>query len=77
MAKTLDDLTQDVTDESTVVDSLIALTSGLKAQLDAVLGGALTPNQQAQVDAIFAAVDANKTKLANAITANTPVAPAP
>ncbi len=78
MAQTLDDVLADVTDEKTQIDSLAALTTGLKAQLDAVLAGALTPAQQAKVDAIFTAVDANKAAVVTAINANTPAAtPAP
>ena len=73
---TLDQVVSDVSDESTVVDSLVALTAGIKAQLDAALLGVLTPGDQAKVDAIFAAVEAEKAKVAAAITANTPATPA-
>lgn len=76
MAKTLEEVLADVKSEATVDDSLIALTSGLKAQLDAVLAGNLTPDQQAEVDAIFDAAESNKAKVADAVTANTPAAPA-
>ncbi len=75
MAKSLDDLTADVAAESTAVDGLITLTSGIKAQLDAALAGGLTPDQQAKVDAIFAAVDAKKADIAAAITVNTTPTP--
>lgn len=71
---TLDQTLADVQAETTVVEGLATLTGSLKAQLDAVLAGQLTPAQQAQVDAIFAQVEANKQKLADAITANTPAA---
>lgn len=75
MTATLDQILQDTTDESTVIDSLVTLTAGIKAQLDAVLAGALTPEQQAKVDAIFSAVESNKAKVAQAITDNTPATP--
>lgn len=76
MENTLDATLADVQSESTVIDGLITLTAGIKSQLDAVLAGALTPDQQAKVDAIFAAVEENKEKVSAAITANTPAAPA-
>lgn len=72
---TLDQVLQDVTDESTLDDSIITLLTGIKAQLDAVLAGGLTPEVQAKVDAIFTAAEANKAKVAAAIAANTPAAP--
>lgn len=74
MAATLDSILTQVTDESTVDDSIITLLTGIKAQLDAVLAGALTPAQQAKADAIFAQVEANIKKVADAVTANTPAA---
>jgi hypothetical protein len=40
--------------------------------LDAILaGGTITPEQQAQIDAIFNTLEDNKAKVAAAITANT------
>ena len=75
MAQSLDDVLADVTDEKTQIDSLTTLTAGLKAQLDAVLAGSLTPEQQAKVDAIFAAVETNKKAVVDSINANTPAAP--
>lgn len=75
--KSLDDVLADVADESTQIDGLSTLTSGIKAQLDAVLAGSLTPAQQAKVNAIFDAVEANKHKVVDAINANTPAAGAP
>lgn len=75
--KTLDDVLQDATDESTVADSLIALTGSIKAQLDSVLAGTtVTPAVQVKIDAIFAQLENNKAKVAAAILANTPAAPA-
>lgn len=72
---TIDDLVQGAQDESTVDDSIIALLNSIKAQLDAVTQGALPPDVQAKVDAIFATMQANKQKVAGAVTANTPAAP--
>jgi Spy/CpxP family protein refolding chaperone len=78
MAHTLADTLAAVQDESTKVESLIALLAGLKAQLDAALAGALTPEQQAAVDAIFTAATSEAANIDAAITANTPPpAPAP
>jgi molybdopterin-guanine dinucleotide biosynthesis protein A len=77
MANTLDSVLADVQTETTLIGSLSTLTSGLKAQLDAVLAGNLTAAQQAQVDAIFAAVESNKQAVTDAITANTSAAPTP
>lgn len=76
--KTLDEVLAAVKEEGTQQGSLITLTSGIKAQLDAVLAGQLPPAAQAKVDAIFAQVDADKAKVVDAINANTPAAtPAP
>jgi predicted choloylglycine hydrolase len=75
---TLDELLQDVSDESTQIDSLATLTAGLKQQLqDALSGASLPPAVQAKVDAVFAAVDANKGKVVDAINANTTPATPP
>lgn len=77
MTAKLDQVVQDVQDESTVEDSLISLTTAIKAQLDAALANtSISPADQAKIDAIFTGLEANKAKLAAAITANTPVAPA-
>lgn len=72
---TLDEILTTVTAEDTAIDSLIVLVQGLKAQLDSVLAGNLTPEQQAKVDAIFAAVTDNPDRIQAAIDANTPAAP--
>lgn len=77
MARTLDDVLADVTAERSQIDSLAQLTTGLKEQLDAVLAGALTPEQQAKVDAIFEGVESNKAAIVLAINANTPASPTP
>lgn len=74
---TIDDVVKDVTDESTVEDGLITLTTDIKTQLDAALAGTTVPPAvQAKIDAVFTQLETNKAKLAAAITANTPAAPA-
>lgn len=70
----LDETLAAVTAEDTKADSIIALLAGIKAQLDAVIGGALPPAAQAKVDAIFAQATASSGKIDTAITANTPPA---
>ncbi len=71
MANTLDDVLGAVTDEATVEDSVLALLTSIKAQLDAAGGN------QAKIDAIFSGLQANKAKLAAALLANTPTPPTP
>ncbi len=72
---TLDDVLKDVTDESTAIDSISTLIAGLKQQIaDALAGTTLPPATQAKVDAIFAAAETNKGKIATALAANTPAA---
>lgn len=72
MAK-LDDILKDVTDESTALDSISTLITGLRQQLSEALSGAtLPPGVQAQVDAIFTQAEANKAKIADALAANVP-----
>src|SRR5262249_3823811 len=72
---TLDQIAQDVADESTLEDSLITLLQGVQQQLKDILSGAtLPPDVQARVDDVFAKLEANKTKLTAAVTQNTPAA---
>jgi hypothetical protein len=74
MAK-IDDLVQAVQDESTVEDSIIALLTSVKAQLDAALANTTIPDDvQKKIDSVFATVEANKAKVAAAILAKTPSA---
>lgn len=63
MAK-IDDLLNDVTAETTVIDGVLTLLQSLKDQL------AAQGVDQGKIDAAFAAVEANKTKLAAALDAN-------
>lgn len=71
---TLDDLVAAATAEDTKIDSLIALTAQLKAKVDEIVAGALTPDQQAKIDAAFAAISDNPDRIQAAIDANTPPA---
>jgi hypothetical protein len=73
---TLDDVLNDVTDETTKIDSLGTFVAGLKQQVADALAGVLTPAQQTKVDAIFAAVETNKAKVVAAMDANTTPTPA-
>lgn len=69
MAK-LDDLANDITDLNTVEDGLVKLLEDYKAKIDAAAG------DQTKIDAIHDQFVAQKKKLADALTANTPAAPA-
>lgn len=69
---TLDDLVAAAENEDTKLDSLIALTVEIKRKLDEALAGVLTPEQQAKVDAVFAAISDNPQRIQDAIDANTP-----
>ena len=73
---TIDQVAQDVSDESTLIDSVSVLITGLKQQVaDALSGATLPPAVQAKIDAVFTTAEANKAKLATAVAANTPAAP--
>jgi len=65
---TIDDISAGVADETTLIDSIIVM-------LQNALANAGVP--QAKIDAIVAAITANKQKMTDAITANTPVPPQP
>jgi hypothetical protein len=67
---TLDDILNATTEQSGVDDSIITLLTGIHKQLVDVLAGGFTEQQQAKVEAIFAAVKANKDKVAAAVVAN-------
>lgn len=77
MMATLDEILADVQAEPSLIASLTTLIGGLQQQLNDVLAGNLPPAVQQKVDAIFAAAEANKQALADAVAANTPAAPAP
>ena len=75
MSANIDQVLQDATDESTVEDSLIAVTTNIKSQLDAALAGTtIPPAVQAKIDAVFTQLETNKAKVAAAVLANTPAA---
>jgi hypothetical protein len=72
----LDETLAKVTEANTKADSLIALTAGIKAQLDEALKDVnLTAEQQAKVDAIFGEAAASVDEIDAAIAANTPPTP--
>lgn len=68
MSAELDNLTVEVTEISTTVDSAIALLEGLSAQLLAIA------NDPAAINALAAELDAKSNALAAAVVANTPAA---
>lgn len=65
---TLDDLVQKVTDLGTVEQGVVALLTDISARLKAA------GQDQAKLDALAAALDAQKQALSDAVTANTPAA---
>lgn len=72
---TLDDILATSEAEETEVASLIALTTGLKTQLDqALVGEPISPAGKAKMNKIFASLQAQKDEIAAAILANTPSA---
>ena len=76
MAATLDQVLSDVTAQTTKLDSIVSLITGLKQQLaDALAGTTLPPAVQAKVDAIFATAEANSAKIDTALSANVPPTP--
>ncbi len=75
MMATLDEALAKVTEQTTVDQSLITLTGQIKTMLDAALAGALSPAQQAKVDAIFSGVQNNMSAVSKAVLDNTPQAP--
>lgn len=72
---TLDDILATSEAEESEVASLIALTTGLKTQLDqALVGEPISPAGKAKMNKIFANLQAQKDEIAAAILANTPSA---
>lgn len=72
-SKTLDELLEEVKNNSTVDDSLIALAKSWKAQLDEVLSGVVIPPAvQTKIDAIFDISKADSEKVAAAVLEGTP-----
>lgn len=69
---TLDETLAKVTEQGDRLDSLIAFVDGLKKQIEEKAN--LTPEQQAQVDAIFAEAEENSGKIDRALNVNVPPA---
>ena len=71
---TINDVITDVTAETSLETSLVTLLSNVQAQLTEALKNVSVPvATQDQINSIFGALEANKTALTNALTANTPV----
>lgn len=66
---TLDDVVSKVTDVGTVEDSVLTLLTDIAQKLKDA------GQDQTKLDALAAALDAQKQKLTDAVTANTPAAP--
>lgn len=76
MSATLDQVLADVNSETTLENSVVALLNGVETQLKAALANtSISAADQAKIDGIFDGLEANKTSLTAAITANTPAAP--
>lgn len=70
---TLDQVLQKVTDQDTALDSVRELIVGLRQQLkDALANANLSPENQAKVDAIFAAAEKNSAEIVEALAENVP-----
>jgi len=67
MAKSLDDIIDDVTAQTTVVQSVVTLVAGLKTQLDA----AIASGNMAKVQQVADGLEANTSALANAVKTGT------
>ncbi len=77
----IDDLTATVTDETTVIESAVALIGGFAQRLaDAIASASSAGATDAQLSSLSdlkASIVTEKQRLADAVVANTPVAPAP
>jgi septum formation topological specificity factor MinE len=69
MTLELDNLTLEVQENTDVVESAIALISGIAAQLAAI------KDDPAKIQALADTLDATSAKLAAAVVANTPIVP--
>jgi hypothetical protein len=70
---TIEDLIEATAEQKTVIESLQTFVDGLQDQLNQAVTD-LTPQQQAQIDEVFAGIKANTQEAAAAMTANTPQA---
>jgi polyhydroxyalkanoate synthesis regulator phasin len=66
----LDEVLMEVHAQRGKIDSLTALTAGIKKKLEDALAGVITPAIQAQIDSVFEDVRANTSAIAKAIDAN-------
>lgn len=76
MTQQLDNLTKEVGETNTVIQSAIVLITGLKKSLDDAIAANQGGDNGAALDALSASLDTSTNELASAVTANTP-APAP
>ena len=74
---TLEEILVDVRAETTLIDGVGTLITGLRKQLLDALKGSISPEQQLEIDQIFATAQANKEKLTTALAAGTDVKPEP
>ena len=70
---TLDDIKQEVTDQTTIVGSVSTLLTSLSAQLQTAITNA-APADPTELQAIADSLKANSDALAKAVAANTPAA---
>lgn len=66
---TLDDLVAVASADDIKIDEVLVVLVDIKARLDAALAGELSPEQQAKVDAVFAALADNPDRIQAAIDA--------
>lgn len=78
MPQVIDDLTAQVTANTTVVESAITLINGIQGRIDAAVTAAIangaTAEQLAPLADLSTALKSEDDKLAAAVTANTPAA---
>jgi hypothetical protein len=72
---TLQQISDDVAQETTLAEGITTMVTALLAKAAAVPG--LTPEQQAQINAIAASVETNNATFAAALLAGTPPVPTP
>jgi hypothetical protein len=72
VAKSLDDLSADVTASKSVNDSVVTLLSGLATQIAALKSTQTDPATAQKIDALASQIEQQNADLAAAVTANTP-----
>lgn len=75
MSKQLDTIKQDVTANTTVTGSAVALLTSLKSELDAAIAAQANGDDGAALAALSTSLESNTSALAAAVAANTPAAP--